>query len=114
MAELRGVDLTTHLEAILSEFSARESIYGYPSRKMFRGFPGYDFSVRFHDRMAATPLGPAAGPHTQMAQNIVLSFLGGGRIMELKTVQILDQLEIPRPCIDVRNVGYNIEWSQEF
>ncbi|RMD94881.1 MAG: glutamate synthase, partial [Calditrichaeota bacterium] len=113
MAELRGVDLTTHLEAILSEFSARESIYGYPSRKMFRGFPGYDFSVRFHDRVAATPLGPAAGPHTQMAQNIVLSFLGGGRIMELKTVQILDRLEIARPCIDIRNVGYNIEWSQE-
>ncbi len=113
MAELRGVDLTTHLEAIVSEFSARESIYGYPKRKMFLGFPGYDFSVRFHDREAATPLGPAAGPHTQMAQNIVLSFLGGGRIMELKTVQILDQLDIPRPCIDIRNVGYNIEWSQE-
>jgi putative selenate reductase len=25
----------------------------------------------------------------------------------------LDQLDIPRPCIDVRNVGFNVEWSQE-
>ena len=33
--------------------------------------------------------------------------------MELKTVQILDQLEIPRPCIDMQTVGYNVEWSQE-
>ena len=33
--------------------------------------------------------------------------------MELKTIQILDQLEISRPCIDARNVGYNVEWSQE-
>ncbi len=33
--------------------------------------------------------------------------------MELKTVQILDELEIPRPCIDMQTVGYNVEWSQE-
>ena len=48
-----------------------------------------------------------------MAQNIVLSWLGGGRTFELKTIQILDELDIERPCIDMENVGYNIEWSQE-
>jgi putative selenate reductase len=48
-----------------------------------------------------------------MAQNLVLSWLAGSRILELKTVQILDELELPRPCIDMRNVGYNAEWSQE-
>jgi len=72
-----------------------------------------DLSVRFHDRVASTPLGPAAGPQSQMAQNIVLSWLGGCRIMELKTVQIMDELDIPRPCIDMATVGYNVEWSQE-
>lgn len=113
MAELHRVDIAAHLQAILAEYKERHTIYGYPDRKVFRGFPGIDFSVTFHDKIAATPLGPASGPHTQMAQNILLSFLGGGRIMELKTVQILDRLEIPRPCIDVRNVGYNVEWSQE-
>jgi len=113
MAELYGINLTTHLESVLAEFKAKETIYGYPKRKMYLGFPEVDFSVDFHGRRAETLLGPASGPHSQMVQNIVLAFLGGGRIMELKTVQILDQLEIPRPCIDIRNVGYNVEWSQE-
>jgi putative selenate reductase len=113
MAELYGINLTLHLESLLAEFKAKESIYGYPKRKMFLGFPGVDFSVQFHDRRAATLLGPASGPHSQMVQNIVLAFLGGGRIIELKTVQILDRLEIPRPCIYIPNVGYNVEWSQE-
>jgi putative selenate reductase len=48
-----------------------------------------------------------------MAQNIVLSWLAGSRILELKTVQINDRLAIPRPCIDATTVGYNVEWSQE-
>jgi putative selenate reductase len=48
-----------------------------------------------------------------MAQNLVLSWLAGGRIMELKTVQVNDELKISRPCIEAANVGYNIEWSQE-
>lgn len=113
MAELYGINLTTHLDSILSEFKARETIYGYPKRKMYLGFPGFDLGVDFHGRRAETLLGPASGPHSQMAQNIVLAFLGGSRIIELKTVQILDRLEIPRPCIDIRNIGYNVEWSQE-
>ncbi len=50
---------------------------------------------------------------TSLLQNIVLSWLAGSRIIELKTVQILDELKIPRPCIDATNVGYNVEWSQE-
>ena len=33
--------------------------------------------------------------------------------MELKTVQVNDELKISRPCIDAANVGYNVEWSQE-
>jgi putative selenate reductase len=48
-----------------------------------------------------------------LAQNIVLSWLAGGRILELKTVQVNDRLEIPRPCIHIPNIGYNVEWSQE-
>jgi putative selenate reductase len=89
------------------------SIYDLPVRHVFRGFPGLDLSVRFHGHRPATPLGPAAGPQTQLAQNIALSYLSGGRILELKTVQVDDHLVIPRPCIDMRTVGYNVEWSQE-
>ncbi len=60
-----------------------------------------------------TPWGVAAGPHTQMAQNIVAAWLAGARLIELKTVQTLDELEVNKPCIDVEDEGYNVEWSQE-
>lgn len=95
------------------EIEGQDSIFDLPRKRFFLGGGGCDLSVGFHGRRASTALGPAAGPHSQMAQNIVLAWLGGSRIMELKTVQILDELEIPRPCIDMHNVGYNVEWSQE-
>ena len=41
------------------------------------------------------------------------SWLTGGRFIELKTVQVRDDLVIPRPCIDMTDEGYNVEWSQE-
>ena len=69
--------------------------------------------MRHHGRAAASPFGPAAGPHSQLAQNIVLGWLAGGRIVEWKTVQVNDRLTLPRPCIDVQTVGFNVEWSQE-
>lgn len=43
----------------------------------------------------------------------MLAWLGGARVVELKTVQVDDRLVIPRPCIDARTVGFNVEWSQE-
>ena len=60
--------------------------------------PGHvRLSVLNHGARAATGLGPAAGPQSQLAQNILLSWLGGSRVLELKTVQILDRLEIGPP-----------------
>jgi putative selenate reductase len=95
------------------EYQREGKIFDLPQSKFFRGLAGLDLSVSFHGHRASTPLGPAAGPHGQLAQNIILSWLGGSRIIELKTIQILDELKIPRPCIDAANVGYNVEWSQE-
>src|SRR5450759_4925215 len=113
MAELAPIPLPLLLRRAFLEYSREGKIFDLPKDKFFRGIPGLDLSVEFHGHRAATPLGPAAGPHGQLAQNIALSWLGGARIIELKTVQILDELKIPRPCIDVANVGYNVEWSQE-
>jgi putative selenate reductase len=113
MAELVPIPLPLLLRRAFLEYSREGKIFDLPENKFFRGIPGLDLSVEFHGHRAATPLGPAAGPHGQLAQNIALSWLGGARIIELKTVQILDELKIPRPCIDVANVGYNVEWSQE-
>jgi putative selenate reductase len=95
------------------EVEAGDAIFDLPVRKWYMPNPDLDLSAIHFSRKAAAPLGPAAGPHTQLAQNIVLAWLAGGRIMELKTVQINDSLNIPRPCIHVPNVGYNVEWSQE-
>src|SRR5208337_2887544 len=61
----------------------------------------------------ANPIGPAAGPHTQLAQNIIAAWLAGGRYFELKTVQKLDALVIDKPCIDAADEAYNVEWSTE-
>lgn len=90
------------------------AIFDLPRNKWWKGTPaGLDLSRAFHGESSANVVGPAAGPHTQLAQNIALSYLAGSRILELKTVQILDELKIPRPCIDATNIGFNVEWSQE-
>ncbi|MDD5089508.1 MAG: FAD-dependent oxidoreductase [Candidatus Wallbacteria bacterium] len=100
------------LDRILTEYRHRKSIFSIPEDVFFR--PG---DKRFHCRkfgqLLETPVGVAAGPHTQMAQNIVSAWLCGGRYIELKTVQVLDQLDVTKPCIDMEDEGYNCEWSQE-
>ncbi|MFQ5813461.1 MAG: putative selenate reductase subunit YgfK [Anaerolineae bacterium] len=102
------------LNWILKEFEENQSIFGI-HRSLFC-VPQKDSPCAIEDLFGhylATPIGPGAGPHTQLAQNIVCAWLSGGRFIELKTVQISDELEIPRPCIDMEDEGYNVEWSQE-
>jgi len=113
MAQLVPVPFRDLLTRMVREFETADSIFDLPRRKWHVPDPSLDLSAVHHDHRPAIPLGPAAGPHTQLAQNIVLSWLAGSRIIELKTVQINDRLEIPRPCIHAPNVGYNVEWSQE-
>lgn len=98
---------------MLREAEGERKIFDLPARRFWRGSPDLDLSVAVHGHRVASPAGPAAGPHGQMAQNILLSWLAGGRFLELKTVQVDDRPTIPRPCIDVETVGYNVEWSQE-
>lgn len=101
-------DLVRH---IVNEFKAEQQIFGIPEIHFYRKKGEQHFSA--FGESSVTPLGPAAGPHTQMAQNIAASFLTGGRFVELKTVQILDRLEIAKPCIDARDHAFNTEWSTE-
>jgi putative selenate reductase len=114
MAVLVPQSLEVLLRRMYAEHAKNGAIYDLEAREIWRGASaGLDLSVLNHGASAATGVGPAAGPHAQLAQNICLSWLAGARVLELKTIQILDRLEIPRPCIDAQNVGFNIEWSQE-
>ncbi len=114
MAELIPAPFADLVTRLFIEPQRQDALFELPRRKWYLPRPDApDMSVSFHGKSAGNPSGPAAGPHTQMAQNLLLSYAAGGRILELKTVQINDTLTIGRPCIDLTNVGYNIEWSQE-
>lgn len=113
MVDLVPIPFGVLITRLFRELDRKRSAFDLPVQRFVQGDNRRDLSVLCHGRRASTPLGPAAGPHTQMAQNIVLSWLAGGRIIEFKTVQIKDDLRVPRPCIDVQTVGFNVEWSQE-
>ena len=96
-----------------SELDSRDSIFGIPRRHFFVPCSSDPFRTSAFGHRLETPFGPAAGPHSQMAQNIVAAWLCGARYIELKTVQTLDVLNVSKPCIDMEDEGYNVEWSQE-
>jgi putative selenate reductase len=82
-----------------------EEIFFHPTDKRLR--------LERYNKTLDIPLGVAAGPHSQLAQNIVGAWLCGARYIELKTIQYLDELNVSKPCIDAADEGYNCEWSQE-
>ena len=109
---MRPVPFEELIERIFEEYRNHGSVFGIHREDFFR--PSGKHSIEVFGQKCATPLGPAAGPHTQLAQNIVSAYMVGGRFMELKTVQIMDHLEIAKPCIDARDEGHNVEWSTEY
>ncbi|MDR0993307.1 MAG: FAD-dependent oxidoreductase [Verrucomicrobiota bacterium] len=98
---------------VFGELDHRGSIFGIPKELFFRPKPTDPFRTALYSQPLETPFGVAAGPHSQMAQNIIAAWLQGSRFIELKTIQTLDELEITKPCIDMQDEGYNVEWSQE-
>ncbi|MCL2627134.1 MAG: putative selenate reductase subunit YgfK [Oscillospiraceae bacterium] len=87
----------------LNEYETDGTVFGV--RKLFDREPSG----------AVLPFGPAAGPHTQLAQNLIAAYVAGARFFELKTVQKLDGEDLPvsKPCIYAGDEGYNVEWSTE-
>lgn len=107
------IPLRELLQIILYQLENTNSIFGIPAALFFRPRKDDPFRIQRFGQLLETPVGVAAGPHTQMAQNIVAAWLTGARYMELKTIQTLDELEVSKPCIDMQDEGYNCEWSQE-
>ncbi len=101
------------LSIILLELDTKKSVFGIPDELFFVPSNPNPFETSQFNQKLSTPIGVAAGPHSQMAQNIVVAWLMGARYIELKTIQTLDELDIAKPCIDIQDEGYNCEWSQE-
>ena len=98
---------------VFHELDDRGSLFGIPRSGFFVPSTDDRFRLEKYGRPLESPFGVAAGPHSQMAQNLVVAWVCGARFLELKTIQTLDELEINKPCIDVEDEGYNVEWSQE-
>ncbi len=97
----------------ISEYQTKGEIFGISKDLFFIPKNSDKFKMQRYGQLLDTPLGVAAGPHTQLSQNIISAYLTGARYMELKTIQVLDELEVTKPCIDISDEGYNCEWSQE-
>ena len=98
--DMKGIKFEDLLLQSLKEYQESKSLFGVPVTPNPHG----------------TPVGPAAGPHTQLTGNIIAAYAAGAKIFDLKTIQILagEALGIQRPCIYVGSEVYNIEWSSEF
>lgn len=100
-------------QLVLDQIDSHHGFFGIPESVFFKPSNQDKFKLPRFGQLLETPIGVAAGPHTQMAQNIIAAWLTGARYMELKTIQTLDELEVSKPCIDMQDEGYNCEWSQE-
>ena len=110
---MRSIPYEQLLDWVLSEYRTKGSIFGVS--KVVKNTGGKARPI-FKEKIES-PFGPAAGPNTQLAQNIIASYAAGSRFFELKTVQKMDGRElaacVPKPCITAGDECYNCEWSTE-
>lgn len=109
--KMRMLPFGNLIDRMMDEWKQCRSIFDIPEADFYRKGDKRIYDV--FGRKISVPLGPAAGPQTQITQNIITSYLTGSRFIELKTVQVLDSLEIEKPCIDMTDEGFNTEWSTE-
>ena len=97
---------------ITTEYQKEGSVFG-----VHRPYAAGSKTLPIFGEKIETPFGPAAGPATQLAQNIIAGYFGGARFFELKTVQKMDGAELAacvnKPCILAEDECYNCEWSTE-
>lgn len=111
---MRPISFGHLIEWSLEEYEKYGTIFGVKKDKFYQN--AKSFMTVFGEKLS-TPVGPAAGPQSQLAQNIIASYLAGARFIEIKTVQIMDgeqiQQAVARPCIFAEDECYNCEWSTE-
>ena len=110
---MRPIPFSQLMSWVLHEYREEKSVFGVS--KPVRHTDGKALPI-FNEKIES-PFGPAAGPHTQLAQNLIAAYVAGSRFFELKTVQIMDGEElskcVAKPCITAEDECYNCEWSTE-
>lgn len=106
-------NISSLLAEILQQLHSNSNVLGLPYDQIFIPAKHPTLQTKKFEQNLSTPYGVAAGPHTQLARNIISAWLMGARYIELKTIQTLDELSVSKPCIDMQDEGYNCEWSQE-
>lgn len=110
---MRPIPYEQLLDWVLREYEEKGSVFGVS--KLIKHSDGRALPI-FDEKIEA-PFGPAAGPNTQLAQNIAAAYTAGARFFELKTVQKTDGAQlaacVPKPCIASGDECYNCEWSTE-
>lgn len=113
---MRPIEFDKLITWAIDEYNSYGTCFSIASDKFYKNKSGKVLETVFKEEISS-PVGPAAGPHSQLAQNIIASYLTGSRYIELKTVQIMDGEEImaaiPKPCILSEDEAYNCEWSTE-
>ena len=100
------------IDWVATELEEKGSIFGIPRSGFFMPAETDRFRLTNYGQLLETPFGVAAGPHTQMSHNIVVSWLVGARFLQLKPIQTLDQLAVHKPCISTAPSRHTVQWSQ--
>ena len=110
---MRPIPYAQLLNWVLCEYEKEGSLFGVFGAVRYESGK----ALPIFDEKIESPFGPAAGPNTQLAQNIVAAYAAGARFFELKTVQKMDGRElaacVAKPCITAADECYNCEWSTE-
>ena len=70
---------------VVTEYAASGDIFG-----VHKAYHASGKTLPIFGEKIETPFGPAAGPNSQLAQNIIAAYFAGARFFEVKTVQKMD------------------------
>lgn len=112
MKEMHPIPFDLLLSEAINEYRESGMVFGVRPKAS-----GEFGSLEIFGEHLEAPFGAAAGPNTQLAQNILACYVAGARFFELKTVQVLDGPELSsmvrRPCIAAGKACFNSELSTE-
>ena len=112
MADFRPAPFRDLVTRLHREPLVQNALFGLPQRHWRRSDPDEpDTGVFFGDERVGAPCGPAAGPHTQLAQGILLSYVAGGRVIELKTAHDQGRGRVPNAAASFLEPDVWIDWA---